>query len=698
MSDSKIKFSLRWKLLLLSIAVLIIPYMGYGYLRQMESYLRDTLESSLVDTAYAVAGALNNKPDLFDSNMSNDENKLYIHQLNNVIQLDGYTDEWSSYSDWSDTYYSDVSSSRDNFKLIISKDEHYYYALIQVNDDELNYSTLYDAAGINGDHFIIVYRDKYQRLQRAYFVPGRPGSIRPFRYEEAYDEYGVETQIQRDITNTSAVWQETETGYNLEIKIPEYLIGKHLGFIFNDVDIVNGEMIVDTISTSGVNTFNEPNKVLLSSKEIETIIFSQGRSEGRRVWVLDQVAQVMASDGSLKRVFPDNAFNIIYTLLLPRAYDQFKDDLAGASRLQGQEVKAALSGNTQTRWRSSPDGKAVIVSAATPVWLDNKVVGAVVIEETTNNIQIMQRQVLAGLFNKTLLIFFIIVFLLLLFASRLSSRLIKLNRETSEAIDEYGKVKGSIKASNASDEIGELSRSFANMLDRLQQYHGYLEGMVSRLSHELRTPMAIVKSSLDRLQNEPNEANREGILKAADEGLRRLQALLTRLSEASRLEQALQEADKQETNLNDFLQQCVDGYRLAYKEQTFKLSIPEVVINHYVNRDLFFQMLDKLVSNAVEFSALEKDIQVQLLEKDNSIQIRVINYGSSLPEGMADELFNSMISIRRERSAAGPHLGLGLYVARLIAEFHEGKISAENLSNKEGVSINISISDKSIKK
>ena len=273
-----------------------------------------------------------------------------------------------------------------------------------------------------------------------------------------------------------------------------------------------------------------------------------------------------ASDGSLKRHFPDNVFNIVYTLLLPPAYDQFKDDLAGASRLQGHEVKAALAGNTETRWRSSPDGKAVIVSAATPVWLDNKVAGAVVVEETTNNIQIMQRQVLAGLFNKTLAIFLIIVFLLLIFAGRLSSRLIRLNRETTEAIDEHGKVVGNIKVSRASDEIGELSRSFDNMLDRLQHYHRYLEGMASSLSHELKTPMEIVKTSLERLQKEDDEAKRVEILMAADEGLNRLQLLLTRLTEASRLEQALQDADKQLISINDFLHQSVAGLSSCLSE------------------------------------------------------------------------------------------------------------------------------------
>lgn len=691
MGNSKIKFSLRSKLMLLSIAVLIIPYIGFDYLRQMETYLRETLEASLVDSTYAVAGALNDKPKLFESSFNVTTNSLYVHQLNNPVELDGYTDDWLSYIDWSETYYSDPGTDADNFKLVISKDDDYFYVLMQVKDDVLVYSTLNNEGHINGDYITIVYRDKYQRLQKDYLAPSGPGLIRPFRYEEDYDEYGVEIHTQKHLTNTSAVWQATDDGYNIEIKIPVYVLGGNLGFVLNDVDDANGSISSNAISTFGHDDYAEPGKIISSSKSIENIIYAQGRSEGRRIWVLDKSAQVLASDGSLKRVFPDNAFNIVYTLLLPPAYDQFKDDLAGASRLQGNEVKQALSGNTQTRWRSSPDGKAVIVSAATPVWFDNKVVGAVVVEETTNNIQIMQRQVLAGLFNKTLLILIVIVFLLLLFASRLSSRLIKLNRETTEAIDEQGKVIGEISMSNASDEVGELSRSFSNMLERLQQYHRYLEGMTSRLSHELRTPMAIVKSSLDRLQLEVDEEGRRVALQAADTGLQRLQTLLTRLSEATRIEQALQEADKQTTELNDFLSQCVAGYQSAYPNQFFELNTPEVILNYAINRDLFFQMLDKLVGNAVEFSHQDKSITINLVDKTNSIEIQIINVGPVLPEDMLDDLFNSMVSIRAERSDAGPHLGLGLFVARLIAEFHKGTVSAMNLENGDGVCMTITL-------
>lgn len=672
--------------MLLSIAVLFIPYMGFDYLRQMETYLRNNLETSLIDTSYVVANALNEKPRLFDTSFIDNKNSLYVHRLNNPVQLDGYTDDWESYIDWSGTYYGTSTIDDDNFKLVITKDEDNYYVLLQVNDEELTYSTLESDEIVNGDHIILAYRDKYNRLEENYLAPSGPGLIRPFRYEESFDEYGVENRTLKNITNLSAVWQVSGTGYNLEMKIPEYLVGDYLGITLNDIDESKGRVITQVISTF---TDDEPGSLISSSKDIEEIISTQGRGEGRRIWVLNKSAQVLASDGSLKRVFPDNVFNIFYTLLLPPAYDHFKDDLAGASRLQGNEVKLALSGEKQTRWRSSPDGKAVIVSAAAPIWFDNNVVGAVVVEETTNNIQIMQRQVLAGLFNKTLLTFFIIVFLLLLFAGRLSSRLIKLNRETTEAIDEHGKVTHNFTGSKASDEIGELSRSFSNMLERLQQYHHYLEGMASRLSHELRTPMAMVKSSLDRLQDETNEAAKQSAIKSADEGLKRLQTILTRLTEASRLEQALQDSDKQSTSLNTFLAQCVEGYQRIYPSQKFKINTNQADLNYLINRDLFFQMLDKLVGNAVEFSEENHEIVISLLDKKSAIKIQIINIGPLLSEGMIDDLFNSMVSVRNDKSDSGPHLGLGLFVARLIAEFHGGTISAEN--TEQGVCMSITL-------
>ncbi len=682
-----IKISLRSKLMLISVAVLVIPYIGFDYIRQTETYLRSTLESTLTNVSYVVASSLNNKPRLFRTSFAEEKNALYIHELNKIIQVDGYTSDWGGYLDWSELYQSALLKDKDNFKLIISKDNDYYYILLQVKDNELIFSTRYGNRKIDGDHFILVYRDRFKRLHKNYLSPIAPGSIRPFYYQKIIDEYGIQIKTKKILTNISSYLQVTQSGFNLEARIPKYLIGDNLGLIFNDIDHHGSVLKSNVISTFGL----EPNKTISSSKEIEDIISNYSGNKGRRIWVLDKTGQVLASSGSLKQKFEKNVFNIFYTYLLPPAYDQFQDDLAGASRLKGSEVMNALSGDTSTKWRSSPDEKAVIVSAATPIFFNNEIVGAVVVEETTNNIQLMQRQVLSGIFNKTLLILVFIVFILLLFASRLSSRLIKLNRDATSAIDEYGKVQGEFIPSHSSDEIGELSRSFSSILERLEQYHIYLEGMAGRLSHELATPMAIVKSSLERLKQEGKEDDKKEALKAAETGLERLQNLLTRLSEAARVEQALQESEKQKINLNEFLEQCVDGYQYAYPNQLFKLNIPNEHISLEINPDLFYQMLDKLVGNAVDFSYPGKKIFINLFTRENKITLQVINYGPQLSKNMTDELFNSMVSVRDKRTKAGPHLGLGLFIAKLIAEFHGGIISASNLIEDEGVCFSIKI-------
>jgi len=94
-------------------------------------------------------------------------------------------------------------------------------------------------------------------------------------------------------------------------------------------------------------------------------------------------------------------------------------------------------------------------------------------------------------------------------------------------------------------------------------------------------------------------------------------------------------------------------------------------------------MLDKLISNAVDFGLPEKPIEI-ILENNKKTEIRIINYGSVLPIEMKAQLFNSMVSFR-EKKDEQPHLGLGLHIARLIAEFHHAEITASNLPQTEGV-------------
>ena len=107
---------------------------------------------------------------------------------------------------------------------------------------------------------------------------------------------------------------------------------------------------------------------------------------------------------------------------------------------------------------------------------------------------------------------------LTLYASWLSARIRRLRDEAERAIDAQGRVHGPLTSSNAGDEIGDLSRSFSSVLARLSQYASYQENMASRLSHELRTPIAVVRS----LARQPEARAAAGTTRASTSSARRM--------------------------------------------------------------------------------------------------------------------------------------------------------------------------------
>ncbi len=176
--------------------------------------------------------------------------------------------------------------------------------------------------------------------------------------------------------------------------------------------------------------------------------------------------------------------------------------------------------------------------------------------------------------------------------------------------------------------------------------------------------------------------------------MKRLGTILTRMSEATRLEQGLASFERERFDLAAVVSGCVEGYRLAYPHQAFDLALPQKTTWVQGSPDLAAQLLDKFVANAVDFAAAGKrdgPVRISLSAADGFIELGVENKGPLLPEEMRGKLFESMVSVRGERRGEGtsaePHLGLGLYIARLIAEFHGGEIHARNLASGEGVAV-----------
>jgi signal transduction histidine kinase len=134
----------------------------------------------------------------------------------------------------------------------------------------------------------------------------------------------------------------------------------------------------------------------------------------------------------------------------------------------------------------------------------------------------------------------------------------------------------------------------------------------------------------------------------------------------------------------------VDGYRLAYPAARIAFARPDREIIVEGAPDLIAQMLDKLVANAVEF-ATGGDVTVTLERRGSHVRLAVGNDGQLLPEGDSGRLFESLVSVRAGGDTGEPHLGLGLYIVRLIAEFHGGNVRADNRGDASGVVVTVAL-------
>lgn len=413
-------------------------------------------------------------------------------------------------------------------------------------------------------------------------------------------------------------------------------------------------------------------------------------NSGARVWVVNRELKVLAVAGTLKPATEHaqeaGALRRLLALLIAPPATDFDDAIDEDVLIKGREIVRALLGAPSTRLRNTPDGRAVVASAAHPIWSGSNVVGVVVAEETTHPILTLRNEALENLLAMTLLTLAAIALLVLGFATRLSTRIRRLRDEAEGALDARGRIARLVTASNAGDEIGDLSRSFSAMLGRLSQHHDYLQSLASRLSHELRTPVAVVRSSLENLRLAELPNDQRVYLDRAEEGIVRLNRILSRMTEATRLEASLADQERERFDLARVVRECVAGYRVAYPDTSFDLAAPDAPIQVQGSPDLAAQLLDKLVANALDFRVAGSPVRVALTQDNGHVELRVENRGTPLPETLRGKLFGSMISSRPGSSAGGePHLGLGLYVARLIAEFHGGSIAAANLAHAGGV-------------
>lgn len=670
--------NLRKQLLLVSLLTLILPWAGCQFIRETESALREGQQNMLAGTAQAIADSLSQFPDEFPRSQADGrygEDQVYGHPLGSEPLIDGYFDEWTV----PPAAVRSLRGTDGSIGYVAGVRRQSLYLYVDVHDSNVVYYRPRVDVATHSDQVMLVSYDASGGLDEFLFRSEAPGQLTVARRRNG--------QVS-DETRIVAHWQDTASGYRLEARIPRGLIGEQLGVVVvNTGDASQPGIRSSSFSTPMPGRFVTPSPFL--SSFIEAYV-----QQGLRLivtdasgWRLAQAGSTTRQDGAASgRSGPSRLLRLAYNLILESGDAAALAEPDPSGREQQVYINDALNGRVATSWfRTLQSGRGV-VAVAQPVWSGTVQTGTVILQQGTDAILSLTNRALTRLMNFTLIATLVVAIALLGYSSWLSTRIRKLSSATGKALD-GDRVTSLLPSQDAGDEIGDLSRSFSSVLRQIGEYNEYLRTLASRLSHELRTPLTIVTSSLENLEHEQLSEESAKYTARAKDGALRLKKILNAMSEANRVEELMQNAEPEAFDLNTVLRATVAAYGDAWPDRHIVFEAEPDSAQYFGAPELIIQMLDKLVDNAVDFSRPGDRIIVRLAPEGNALQLSVSNPGPPLPKTMRSQLFDSMISVRSR--GKDEHLGLGLYIARLIAEGHGGSISADN--TEDGVIFTVTL-------
>ncbi len=709
---------IRTKLLLLVSFLLVIPWMGYESVREMEKFLLEGQEQALELTTQGISSILGNRSDLFDPGVgvpelvgSSTGNPLKT--LEEPLAIDAPAGVWaqaigelSSFTgvglyECGADYRPDLLAVRHAMALNADM----LFAYFEIDDDRV---VLRDPGLLSldsNDQIRLTIQRGSGEVSRYLLTTQEPGRISVYLMKPNWREV-VNGEALRDIVGTL---EPGEGGYAVKIRIPREFLGTgaRLKFEVVDVDDEASRAIRQIISTEPDPFRFEFGSVRLATPELAKLIQPLYVAEAN-ITVWDAFFRVRAQVGSVfppvreafgrapqKRSFLtqiEDRFLEFFEWILRSPQRGVKDMPVDSSREDRRLLSRVIAeGNSITERRRY--GEAKLIVTASPIWAAGNMEGAVLVKQSANKLLSLQYRTLQRF---TLLFLGVFIFLgiaILVFATRLTYRVGKLQRETEQAATPEGRLlKNRIRAgSRSSDELGSLTRSISALLQNLGQYTQYLEKLPDTLAHELHNPLNVVNSSLENLQYNHAELSEDKHLQRARNGVGRLRSIITSLTEAASLKEALtrEQVQSETFDLALLVRNCVEGYQAAHPGYRIVPNFSEAPVLILGVPDRIAQMLDKLIDNAIQFGSENGLIIVNLRRDAEFIELSVLNDGPSLPDDIADRLFDPMVSSAKD--ARKTHLGLGLYIVRLVAESHRGTVRAENRRGSRGVEVTVAL-------
>tara|TARA_Y100000590_G_scaffold346551_1_gene396876 strand:- start:372 stop:1910 length:1539 start_codon:yes stop_codon:yes gene_type:complete len=261
-------------------------------------------------------------------------------------------------------------------------------------------------------------------------------------------------------------------------------------------------------------------------------------------------------------------------------------------------------------------------------------------------------------------------------------------------IKEKSKQKSNIEnLKKRNDEIGTLSQSLDDMTNELYKRINIAENFSTDLVHEIRNPLASLKSASEIISETEDKNKREKLVEILSHDVERIERLITDYSQMLKDEVALSKEKMNKVDLNLIVQSVVDDFNNIFIEKR-NIKIELKIDNSAKNFIIFGienrieQILANLLDNAISFSEDNKKIVVEIKKNtDGKVILKVIDQGKGFKETKLNKIFDRFYSNRPDRF--GKHSGLGLNIVKNLVELHGGKITAANNTDQKGAMIEV---------
>ena len=358
-----------------------------------------------------------------------------------------------------------------------------------------------------------------------------------------------------------------------------------------------------------------------------------------------------------------------------RVLDHFVEPAGDRLQAWSEGLHAQATGKTVTKVRNAPDLTPVF-SAAAPI-------GDQIVLLTTNDrdftrIVRSQRRSLFVAMGIAVLLSVLLSFFLARTIARplrrisLAAHRVRLGRAREVKVP---------RLPSRNDEIGLLARAVSDMSQSLRHRMDNIEHFAADVTHELKNPLASLRSALDGLDRVEDPELKSKLLAVAKDDVVRLDRLIGDISEAARTDAELARARFEPVDLGPVIEQLVQGWEHRREKGDARIAFARprkatAVVQGDASR--LVRAIDNIIDNAISFSPPGGLVEIAAARVGDTVRIRVDDEGPGVPEEAREAIFNRFHSVRPEEEHFGRHTGLGLAIARAIVEGHDGEIDVQD--------------------